>query len=256
MLSNKPITDVLFLSVKTSSQSPTFNDIPSPILKGLFYDRYRNTLDDKIEDPWWNEATQKTERKGMERAYEEVYKDRAPLMAEFGKIICIAMGKIKDGKLSVMTFAGDNDKEILEKFFKIAVKSFGAPSLKELKDDICGHGLKRFQVPFIAKRTLINGIKLPAILDIADMKPWDLTYLIDTHEQWQMNQFEAYCGLNLLGASFGIPRTSEAIAGQEIDDIYWKQKDLKRIEQYAAEDIWTLANVYIKMKGLDMTITK
>jgi hypothetical protein len=71
-----------------------------------------------------------------------------------------------------------------------------------------------------------------------------------------MGQWDAYVSLPLLGYTFGIERTTEAIAGAEINDIFWKEKDMKKIESYAADDVWTLANVYAKMKGLDIVIAK
>lgn len=258
MLSNKPLENLVFLAVKTASRSETFDSMPV-ILKGLFFERYRLQIEDLMVKPYYNTETNKTEGDiGLARATEIIYHEKAALLAEFGKVICIALGRIKDGALKTFVISGDDDKVLLETLIAKTPKSFGhTGALSKMEDHLVAHGMKHFHYPFLAKRMLLNNINLPVVLDLSDVKPWDMTFLHDTHEAWKMGQYDAYAGLPLLAEIFGIERTQESISGREIKDIYWKDKDLKKIEAYTTDDIWTLVNVYLKMKGMhNVTISK
>src|SRR2546429_5980208 len=52
---------------------------------------------------------------------------------------------------------------------------------------LCAHNGKEFDFPFIARRMLINGLKLPKILHIAGKKPWEVNHL-DTMELWKRSE--------------------------------------------------------------------
>lgn len=75
---------------------------------------------------------------------------------------------------------------------------------------------------------LINGIKLPGLLDTAGKKPWEVNHL-DTMELWKFGDYKHYTSLNLLAYTFGIPTPKDDIDGSQVADVYYNEKDLNRI---------------------------
>lgn len=52
---------------------------------------------------------------------------------------------------------------------------------------ICAHNGQEFDFPYISRRMLLNGMKLPSVLDIAGAKPWKLKdYMLDTMQLWEI----------------------------------------------------------------------
>ena len=108
-----------------------------------------------------------TEKTAWQRKEEytpaEFYKLKAGVMAEFAKIICISVGYLFNEKnenhFRVKSFYGDDEKQIITDFNKLLNSQFS-----KKKHQLCAHNGKEFDFPFIARRTLINGLKLPALL--------------------------------------------------------------------------------------------
>ena len=98
---------------------------------------------------------------------------------------------------------------------------------------------------------LINGIQLPAILDVAGKKPWEIRHL-DTLELWKFGDYKNYTSLNVLAKCFGIPSPKDDIDGSMVGHTYWQLKDLERISTYCKKDIVTTAQVFLKYKLLEL----
>jgi len=113
---------------------------------------------------------------------------------------------------------------------------------------LCAHNGKEFDFPYIARRMLINGIKIPAILDVAGKKPWEVMFL-DTMELWKFGDYKNYTSLNLLTHVFNIPTPKDDIDGSMVADVYWNNKDLPRIVKYCEKDVIAIAQVLLKYKG-------
>ena len=94
---------------------------------------------------------------------EEFY-DRAGIWAEFGKIVCISVGffviKGDIRNFRVTSFFGDETK-ILKDFNNLLNNHFGQP-----QHLLCGHNAKEFDIPFIARRMIINQIPIPDKLNL------------------------------------------------------------------------------------------
>jgi hypothetical protein len=71
---------------------------------------------------------------------------------------------------------------------------------------LCAHNGLEFDYPYIARRTLINGLKLPKILDVSGAKPWEIKdRLLDTLQMWKFGDYKNYTSLDLLCAVFKYP---------------------------------------------------
>jgi DNA polymerase elongation subunit (family B) len=113
---------------------------------------------------------------------------------------------------------------------------------------LCGHNAKEFDFPYICRRLLIHGITLPAILDIAGKKPWEINHL-DTMELWKFGDYKAYTSLALLCHVFQIPTPKDDISGEDVARVYYEEKNLERIKIYCEKDVVALIQLLRKMMG-------
>lgn len=189
-------------------------------------------------------------KRGNDQSDESVYQDRAGIYAEFGRIVCIAVGKFfenENGELGLKTKAyyGHFEKDILQSFKSMLDKM--DPNATKL----CAHNGKEFDFPYLCRRMLINGVSLPVALNIAGRKPWDIPHL-DTMEMWKFGDFKHYTSLDLLAAVFGIPTSKTDIDGSQVNEVYHRQDGLGRIKEYCVRDVVVLARLFLKLRGLSI----
>jgi 3'-5' exonuclease len=226
MLDNVFLENVLFLDIETVPQYPSFSEMPADMHKH-----------------WEKKST--AFRKENESAA-DVY-ERAGIYAEFGRIICISVGHlaVKDGlrKLRIKSFAGDDEKQLLIDFSAMIIKFAGNREV-----DLCAHNGREFDFPYIARRLLINGLKLPKLLDIAGKKPWEVRFL-DTLELWKFGDYKHYTSLDLLTRIFGIPTPKDDLDGSMVARTYWQERDLPRIVTYCQKDVGAIVQLLLRYKG-------
>lgn len=227
MLDQLNLENVLFLDIETVPQHEQYQ-MMSPQLKEL-WDHKASFLSKDGSTP------------------EDIY-DRAGIYAEFGKIICISIGiltKTKEGNwhFRVKSFFGDDEKHLLGDFIALLNMHYNKP-----QHLLCAHNGKEFDFPFIARRVLINGLKLPKSLAIAGKKPWEIPHL-DTLELWKFGDYKHYSSLNLLAVIFGIPAPKDDISGKDVSKVYYKEKNIERIAVYCQKDVLTVAQLLLKYKG-------
>lgn len=227
MVNAERFSPILFLDIETVPQKQAFDE-----------------LTDAEKELWVRKA--EFLRKGELDTPATIY-NRAGIYAEFGKIICISTGIIaeKDGQrnLRLKSFYGHDEKQLLEEFASLLNKHFSKPH-----HQLCAHNGKEFDFPFIARRMLIHGIKLPVILNTSGKKPWEVQHL-DTMELWRFGDYKNFTPLNLLAHVLGIPSPKEDIDGSMVWFVYWKENNLERIVSYCRRDVVTVARIYLRMQG-------
>ena len=121
---------------------------------------------DSLNKEWqalWQEKVQRTLPEDVSAA--EFYPQRAGVMAEFAKVVCISIGYFKkEGntqQLRLKSFYGDDEKILLQDFIAALHKMDGNSN----KWSFTGHNIKEFDIPFICRRLLINGLPIPPFLD-------------------------------------------------------------------------------------------
>ncbi|AEA43214.1 3'-5' exonuclease [Fluviicola taffensis] len=182
-----------------------------------------------------------------EKTKEDVYNEKAGIYAEFGKIVCISVGFVHQsatGKSIRMTsFAHDDEETLLRQFVRLLENNYNTP-----KHVLCGHNSKEFDLPFICRRLLINGIALPNILNLAGKKPWEILHL-DTMELWKFGDYKAYTSLALLCHIFKIPTPKDDISGADVARVYYEEQNLDRIRIYCEKDVVALIQLFLRMNG-------
>ncbi|RLD46188.1 MAG: 3'-5' exonuclease, partial [Bacteroidetes bacterium] len=174
----------------------------------------------------------------------------AGIYSEFGKIICISVGYISDIKTKtfrVKSFYGDNETQLISDFFELLNKSYN-----KHKNYLCAHNGLEFDFPFIARRAVINNIKLSPMLDISATKRWENKHLIDTMEMWKFGDYKHYTSLDLLVHLFNIPTPKNDIDGSQVADVYYKEKNLERIVKYCEKDVIAIARLYLRFNNLEI----
>ncbi|MDR2337882.1 MAG: 3'-5' exonuclease [Deltaproteobacteria bacterium] len=235
MLTQYAIKNILFFDIETVPCCSNFSELSPEMQK--FWELKAEWLATDAED-------------NAEKIYE-----RAGIYAEFGKVVCISAGcfKQQDSELNLFlkSFYGDDEKLILQEFKQTLEKFFGADLKSPEKNwqnlkTLCGHNIKEFDVPYLARRMLINGISLPAVLDISGKKPWE-TQFLDTLELWKFGDRKNYTSLNLLTHLFNIPSSKDDIDGSQVASVYYNEKNLERIAEYCEKDVVAVVRLFQKL---------
>jgi uncharacterized protein YprB with RNaseH-like and TPR domain len=227
MLGNIKIEDVLFLDIETVPLAPS-----------------TDKLEEQMQMLW--DKKSKFFR-SQEQTAEEVY-ERAGIYAEFGKIICISVGFIRDKNpfsFRLKSFYNADEKSLLTEFSGMLLK-FCSTKKEAI---LCAHNGREFDFPFIARRMIIHGLVIPDILDNAGKKPWDIK-LLDTMDLWKFGDYKSFTSLELLTSVLGIPSPKDDIDGSMVAKIYYEDKDLNRIIRYCEKDVLAVARILLRFMNL------
>jgi len=227
MLDNIRVEDVMFLDIETVPASASYE-----------------TLTPAIQNLWDKKSRQfRTPEQTAHDAYE-----RAGIYSEFGKIICISVGLIRDKnpfKFRLKSFYGKDEKSLLTEFSGMLSK-FSRTNIDAV---LCAHNGKEFDFPYIARRMIINRLIIPGILDNAGKKPWEVK-LLDTMDLWKFGDYKNYASLDLLTSILGIPTPKDDIDGSMVAGIFYKDDDLKRIVYYCEKDVLAIGRVLLRFMNL------
>jgi uncharacterized protein YprB with RNaseH-like and TPR domain len=226
------LRDILFLDIETVAITDNFD-----------------ILDERMKAQW----SRKTAffKREEDQTDEDLYHQRAGIYAEFGKIICISVGKFFDneaGELGLKTksYYGDDEKTLLLEF-KTMLEKLDQSTLR-----LCAHNGKEFDFPYICRRMLVNCISLPPVLNISGKKSWEVPHL-DTLEMWKFGDYKHYTSLDLLAAIFSIPSSKQDMDGSQVNGVYYKDKNLQKIQEYCVRDVVVLSQLFLKMKCIHLS---
>jgi len=228
MIKRLKLEHILFLDIETV---PQFADYDS--------------LDKPTKLLW--EAKTKYQRK--ETFTPKEFYDRAGIWAEFGKIICISVGYFKQKEdpinFRVTSFYGE-EGDILKDFKALLETHFNKSNHL-----LCAHNGKEFDFPYIARRMVILGIDLPEKLNLFGKKPWEVPHL-DTLELWKFGDYKTFTSLSLMAHVLGIQSPKDDISGEQVRDVFYKEKDIDRIVAYCEKDTVTVAQIILKLRNQDL----
>lgn len=217
---------ILFLDIETVPAMPSYNALS---------ERMKHLWDKKAE------SLKRAENDTPESLYE-----KAGIFAEFGKIICISTGVIIGGKAHLKSFFGHDEKELLNEF---------ADYLRDLPSRgvrlLCAHNGKEFDFPWICRRMMINGIRIPDMMNIQGKKPWEIAH-IDTMELWKFGDFKNFTSLDLLTELFDIPTPKDDINGADVARVYYEEDNLIRIMQYCQKDVVALIQLLRRLNYMPL----
>ncbi len=232
---NQELRDILFLDIETVGCSDDYN-----------------SLDDRLKVQWARKANFFKQRDDQ-HTDEILFYERAGIYAEFGKVIVIGIGRYTENEkrelgFKVKSLYGEDERKLLQEFKAIVDKMDASTKL-------CAHNGKEFDFPYLSRRMLVNDISLPSVLNLAGKKSWEVPHL-DTMELWKFGDYKHYTSLDLLAAIFNIPSSKGEIDGSQVNEVYYKEKNIKKIADYCQRDVIVVAQLYLKMKGLGIIPTQ
>lgn len=182
------------------------------------------------------------------------FSQRAGIYAEFGKIVCIGLGVLnkKEENYTIRLKAlKNNDEAALLQEFCMIVNNLE----KQHREVIfCGHNIKEFDLPYICRRLLINGLQPPNSLQLSGKKPWEILHE-DTLELWRFGDYKNYISLDLLAQCLQVPSSKNEMDGSKVAQAYWEENKLDAIAKYCLQDVHTTALAFLKLKGININLT-
>jgi 3'-5' exonuclease len=227
MLDNNKVEDIMFLDIETVPESSSY-ELLNPAMQNL-----------------WDKKSRQF--RAPDQTPQDVY-ERAGIYSEFGKIICISVGLIREKNpfiLRLKSFFGKQEKSLLSEF-SVMLTKFTRTNKEAI---LCAHNGKEFDFPYIARRMIINGLTIPEILDNAGKKPWEIK-LLDTMDLWKFGDYKNYTSLDLLTSILGIPTPKDDIDGSMVAGIFYIEDDLQRIVNYCEKDVLAIARILLRFKNL------
>jgi DNA polymerase elongation subunit (family B) len=238
MLDYIPLDQILFLDIETVSELDNFDRLDADLQK--LWELKASRFNPAREKEWTHDLAV------------SLYEQKAAIFAEFGRVVVIsaAVLYLREGNwhLRTKSFTQESETELLQAFSQL---------LNEYADKhpgnfyLCGHNIKEFDIPYLCRRLIINGLRLPDLLNMSGKKPWE-TPLIDTMELWKFGDFKNFTSLELLARILGIPGPKDDITGADVGRVYWKEKDISRIAMYCEKDVATVAQIMMRFQGKEL----
>ena len=178
------------------------------------------------------------------KQYADSYAQQAPLYAPFGKIVCISVGYVNQGEVRKKSYIG-TEKEILTQFFTDLPKLKNSEKVTQ-KKFLAGLNVFAYDVPFVAFRAMVNGMKPDPWFDVAGMKQWNLKHIIDISDLLRGTMFASISLLNAVTA-FGLPSPKEDIDGSEVSKAFYNG-EIERIKEYCERDVDSTILLFTQIK--------
>jgi len=230
---NIPITKLLFLDIETVGVQPDWDALV----------KYNEALSFQFENylDWF----QKRFPEDADKPVGTMFVNRSALVPEFARIACVSVAFVMDsGEVKMQSFSDPDEAKLLSDVQKLLYR------VGELGFFLCGHNVKGFDIPMLAKRMIINGILPPKILPGHDTKPWEVKAL-DTKELWQYGSYGSIASLELMCVSLGVESSKNMeVTGNKVHEAFWTKKDIKGIVEYCEKDVSVLIDVIKKIVEL------
>lgn len=171
------------------------------------------------------------------------------LLPEFGKIICISCWFAQDDwvgiEFKMKSFAWPDEKQVLLDFLTAIDKKVFVK--------LCWFNIVGFDIPFVFKRALVNGLKVPKILSTYDeqnwgnKKPWEVQAL-DIMLVWKSTGSKN-TSLDIVCKTLWLESPKQDHDGSQVAWLYteWKREE---ISKYCEGDVKACYDIYRKLKPL------
>lgn len=216
--------------IETTSNYKTYNDLLENDINGAkaFKLKY--------------EKAQKNNNLKWAGTIEDAYFNNAPFLAEYAKIICISFGFYSNNEFKIST-KSINDFSSEAQFMSFIKNLFNRVDEKKLF--LAGHNIKEFDIPFLFKKLIQYGIKIPNCLNTFGKKPWEMI-VYDTAEITKSTSY-IISSLSDICYLLGLNSSKDDIDGSEVHTIYWNTNDIDRICEYCEKDTIAVKEILEKL---------
>jgi hypothetical protein len=211
-------TNYFYFDIETTSKFPTLFDYKLDDVRGanLFVKKAENFR--KFDPEWSGELN-------------DVFINKAPLLPEYGRIICMSFGMFKDDELKTGVIVDLDEKELLKRMVRVFSRA------ADLKRTYAGFNIKSFDLPFIIKKLYKYGIDVPMCLNYRTSKPWEII-MVDLMEIWR-GTGRYGSSLQEVAYELNIAEPDTSITGADVFDLYWNKKDINTVTKKCENDVIT-----------------
>ncbi len=260
-----PITvdQCLFLDIETVSGYKSYEEMPSNLqecwrTKAENWISFRDSerakkskqLEKKIKS---KNITSVDELDFVEDAdYASLYKEKSGLFPEYAKVVCISVSFFnRKNEMESYSFVGE-ERDLLLTFANF-VQKINDYVYKERKKDlwIVGHNILLFDIPFLFKRFVINGLYCPSFLHKPMEKAWNKR-VIDTRDVWRADDKNGDNTLHTICTVLGIPTPKDDITGKMMTEYWYSENcDINRIVEYCEKDTIAVYRLFEHFQNLE-----
>jgi predicted PolB exonuclease-like 3'-5' exonuclease len=187
----------------------------------------------------YSPSTQEALRRRIARASESdpdmTYEKFASLNGDLGRIICLSVGFVHDGRIRTKSFLGEDERGILQDFNELIGRVEGP--------FIHYNGLG-FDVPFILKRLSHHAMR-PANPRFANTRRYQYEPHLDvmmTYHNWDLR---GALPLGVLAEAHGLQTPKGDLGGDKVYAAYLAE-EWERIRRYCESDVATTLNLWRK----------
>jgi predicted PolB exonuclease-like 3'-5' exonuclease len=171
--------------------------------------------------------------------------EKTALNGFYGRVLCVSFA-IDDGDINTLYLDDFDDyREFLEHVYDNLTASkyiYDYDFRCKIKhEQLCGHGIQSFDLPFLSRQMVINGLK--PLIEF-NCKTWGIK-AFDTMTAMQFGD-NSYVSLENLCLAFGVKSPKGELDGSKVWQAYQDGKHDK-IKAYCADDVRATREIYYKM---------
>ncbi len=192
--------NIIYLSVKTVPKVRIFNDLDKNDISSFLLHAFRHNDDYNLSD----------------EAIEKFWNMYAYQMAEYNKIVSVAVGVISDNdseKLNIKDYTNHDEFIILKSISNILKK------VDSMGLSLCGYNIKNFDILQLYKKFIKYDIEMPQCLKLYNIKPWE-SNIIDIVDLWRNGQYSKAVYFEDILSFFGFD-VSDHIYNEDISSYYY-----------------------------------
>lgn len=202
----------------------------------LYFDIETIPSDEEHKSAYLEILKKKVNKNGNSAMTDTAIYESTSFEGTFGRICCIGIIKEVDDRVILKEVFSGEEKEILQKFWKVASDV----------DRFIGHNIWAFDLPFIYKRSVIDRVK-PRILNLARYRNMPI---YDTMLEWELWNFGKAQKLDTLAKIFSLPTSKDEMDGSMVWP-YYQEGRLDEICKYCMKDVELTRKVYKRMEFED-----
>jgi 3'-5' exonuclease len=211
--------DLVYFDIETAGNYKDLNSLKSNDIRG--YELFMRKIERKSENftDWKLDDIN------------EIYINKAPLMPEFGRVVCVSVATIIKNKLKIVSLCDENEQAIINN----AQKIFTSVSNKTILG-ISGFYIKGFDIPWLNRKFLQYNLEIPKVMQTFNKKPWEMN-VVDLSEVWKNFGTLEHVSFDEMLYLLNIPSPKSIITGKDVHYNFWIAKDLEKIKVYCESDV-------------------
>ncbi len=178
--------------------------------------------------------------------------------AEFGRVACVTVGVIRTRKpddtpyFITSSYVSDDERSPLCDFAEVLDNFFSQQARGHF---VCGHNILRSEIPFFARRLVINRLRLPALFDYHGRRKL-ADNVIDTADFWAMSDFASLrVDAPLLASVLGVDADPDDYDPARAAELFHQDNDLDAIARRSERKVFTSAQIFRSIRNESLILS-